>query len=540
MKNAKKSYSPRILVFACNACKFTDADGEALNQQPLLANVRVLRTMCTGRVHPAYVMRAFDQGVDGVLITGCPPGKCDFITGNEQAEASFRIVRNLARVIGIDDARLEFEWTDGSDAKTFRDLIIAFAGQVAPLGSLPPLNTGELTPVAPANIGEIGGELNARLCYDCGKCTAVCPVTTVHEGFSPRRIVRNGEIHADSAWDLSNCISCSLCDYRCPQKVSISTKIAVLRSAQFSASEGVQRPHGAVFESLSNLMFREEMPISHASWIPKGAKISEQGDTLLYVGCAPYHDAFFPNLDVRNLDAVVSSLKILNHLGIAPMILKDERCCGHDYYWSGDIAKFRRLAEMNKARIEASGARRIVFTCPECRHAIQNLYSQVGLALKLEMKSISEIISENIQQLNLQPTNLKVTFQDPCRQARSLGDTKSPREVMRSLPGVEFREMAHSGAAATCCAGKWSHCDAGTKEIQSGRLNEAARTGADILVTACPKCEIHLKCAMKGESHDFEIRDLACVVAEALPDSASDSVKKTINKSIHKESTVGA
>ena len=101
--------------------------------------------------------------------------------------------------------------------------------------------------------------------------------------------------------------------------------------------------------------------------------------------------------------------------------------------------------------------------------------------------------------------------------ARHLGDTVSPREALTAVPGLSLEEMAHEGSSAICCAGSWNCCDAVTKTIQVNRLQEAKNTGADLLVTACPKCEIHLRCTLKGVGEtELELRDLTGLVAEAL------------------------
>jgi Fe-S oxidoreductase len=199
------------------------------------------------------------------------------------------------------------------------------------------------------------------------------------------------------------------------------------------------------------------------------------------------------------------------------MVLADERCCGHDFYWGGDKETFRNLAVLNKDQIERLGVERVVFTCPECLSTFKQLYARVGVEIQAELLSISQLIAQNVSDLELDERVRSVTFQDPCRLARHLGDTESPREALSAIPGVTIDEMAHSDIASICCAGSWNCCDAVTKTIQVNRLDEAKRTGSELLVTACPKCEVHLKCTAKGmEEVDFEIKDLAGFVAEAL------------------------
>ena len=93
--------------------------------------------------------------------------------------------------------------------------------------------------------------------------------------------------------------------------------------------------------------------------------------------------------------------------------------------------------------------------------------------------------------------------------------------MLAALPGVELAEMRRSGPAAMCCAGgTWSNCDRFAKQIQVERLREARATGAEMLVTACPKCQVHFRCAMKdpnlGGEIDIEMRDVAELVVDAL------------------------
>jgi len=113
-----------------------------------------------------------------------------------------------------------------------------------------------------------------------------------------------------------------------------------------------------------------------------------------------------------------------------------------------------------------------------------------------------------------------VTYQDPCRLGRYLGVYDAPRQVMRTL-GVEIVEMAHAGKEATCCGTSgWTNCGATSKAIQVERLREARATGAEVLVTACAKCQIHFLCAMDdprlGAGIAMPVRDLVTLVADAL------------------------
>ena len=115
---------------------------------------------------------------------------------------------------------------------------------------------------------------------------------------------------------------------------------------------------------------------------------------------------------------------------------------------------------------------------------------------------------------------LRVTYQDPCRLGRHLGVYDEPRQLLEMI-GLELVEMPRHRENALCCGTNgWTHCGAANKQIQADRLREAQATGADVLVTACLKCQIHFRCAMQDRELDaeldIELKDLAEIMAEGL------------------------
>jgi Fe-S oxidoreductase len=114
-----------------------------------------------------------------------------------------------------------------------------------------------------------------------------------------------------------------------------------------------------------------------------------------------------------------------------------------------------------------------------------------------------------------------VTFHDPCRLGRHMGIYDEPRALISAIPGLTFVEMPRSRERAICCGvGGWMNCTSFSKMIQANRLKEARAAGADVLVTACPKCEIHLKCALNDQALrdevGIEIKDLVSLAASHL------------------------
>lgn len=127
-------FEPVIIGFLCNWCSYTGADlaGVARIQYP--PNLRPIRVMCTGMVHPDLVMEAFSSGADGVMIMGCHPGECHYLEGNTKALARAEVISIILRDIGIDPDRFELKWISSAEASVFARLIIEFTDKIFKLG----------------------------------------------------------------------------------------------------------------------------------------------------------------------------------------------------------------------------------------------------------------------------------------------------------------------------------------------------------------------------------------------------------------------
>jgi coenzyme F420-reducing hydrogenase delta subunit len=118
-----KQFEPRILAFVCNWCTYTGADlagTSRLKQQP---NARLIRVPCTGRIDPVFIIKAFENGADGVLISGCHPGDCHYNAGNFHARRRWILFKNLLDFVGIDSTRLHFSWVSASEGKKWVDVV---------------------------------------------------------------------------------------------------------------------------------------------------------------------------------------------------------------------------------------------------------------------------------------------------------------------------------------------------------------------------------------------------------------------------------
>jgi coenzyme F420-reducing hydrogenase delta subunit len=138
--NAKHSESdaaawqPRILAFLCNWCSYAGADLAGVSRIQYPPNVRVIRVPCSGRVNPMFILRALQQGVDGVLVSGCHPGDCHYLTGNYFARRRFLLMKRILDFCGLEDGRVQFSWVSASEGQKFADVIREVTESIRALG----------------------------------------------------------------------------------------------------------------------------------------------------------------------------------------------------------------------------------------------------------------------------------------------------------------------------------------------------------------------------------------------------------------------
>jgi heterodisulfide reductase subunit D len=323
--------------------------------------------------------------------------------------------------------------------------------------------------------------------------------------------------------ELFSCLACYACSNLCPSDVDYPVFTQKIRNLASGQGEHGDCAHSGTLLSIMRLMSHPDIRQKRLDWLD-GCRTSEKGEVLYFVGCAPYFEPVFEDIEVSPVNIARNSIKILNALGIEPMLLPNERCCGHDLLWTGDVETFKKLAQLNAQMIKESGAKRIVFSCPEGYRTFKLDYPGY-VDLGCEVLHISELLAERIGQngVKFKEIERNVTFHDPCRLGRHLGIYEPAREIMKAIPGLKLVEMEHSAGDSICCGtSAWTNCGSYSKRIREERLLEARATGAELLVTACPKCQIHFKCAMvdkgaeKGPDMKMEVTDLVNLVANAM------------------------
>lgn len=131
---AEPEFQPKIAAFVCTWCTYTGADLAGTSRLKYAPNVRIIRLPCTGRIDFSLIVKAFENGADGVLVSGCHPNDCHYNAGNFHARRRFAIFRELLNFVGIEPQRLQFSWVSAAEGAKWRDVVNSVTGDVRKLG----------------------------------------------------------------------------------------------------------------------------------------------------------------------------------------------------------------------------------------------------------------------------------------------------------------------------------------------------------------------------------------------------------------------
>jgi F420-non-reducing hydrogenase iron-sulfur subunit len=135
-KPTQGEFEPRIVAFFCNWCTYTGADLAGTSRMTYAPNARVIRVMCSGRLDPQFILSAFREGADAVLIGGCHPGDCHYQEGNYKALRRYTLLKRMLKSMGIEEDRLRLEWISASEGDRVQKVMNEMAEQIRRLGPL--------------------------------------------------------------------------------------------------------------------------------------------------------------------------------------------------------------------------------------------------------------------------------------------------------------------------------------------------------------------------------------------------------------------
>ena len=134
---SEETFEPLVVTFCCNWCSYAGADLAGVSRIQYPPNIRIIRVMCSGMVHPNLVIDAFTKGADGVLMCGCHPGDCHYMEGNLKAEARAEAIKLMMQDFGIEEERFRLEWVSASEGPRFAQVVNDMVGQIKALAPSP-------------------------------------------------------------------------------------------------------------------------------------------------------------------------------------------------------------------------------------------------------------------------------------------------------------------------------------------------------------------------------------------------------------------
>ncbi len=370
-------------------------------------------------------------------------------------------------------------------------------------------------------IKDSGGDLFKR-CFQCGLCDTVCPWNRVRD-FSMRKIVRQAtfgmtEIESEDIW---RCTTCGRCPQRCPRDVKqIESGVALRRIA---TEYGVFPTSVKPIRTISGSLIGEGNPLNEeqknrAKWA-EGLGVSTFSEGMEYL----YFPGCYLAYDPRLKKVAKATATILNQAGVDYGILgSKENCCGESIRKTGDEELFKRLARENIKTFIDNGVKKILVSSPHCYHTFKNEYPE--FMVEFEVIHIAQFLLDLIKEGKLELKEeyaKKVTYHDPCYLGRHNGVYDEPREVLKSVPGLELTELPDTMVDSLCCGGGggriWMETPKGERFCDI-RLEQAKEVGAEVLVTACPYCITNFEDSkLTLELEDtLEIKDITEIVQEAI------------------------
>ena len=363
------------------------------------------------------------------------------------------------------------------------------------------------------------GVLGVGGCFNCGSCTGICPLSKDDSGF-PRRLIRYsqlGLIDFENE-DMWACATCRACIQQCPRGVEIIDLVKSLRKVIVQVGVGYlpRSLHRAMVNIASVGNPFGESPEKQGRWAANlGAKpFTKDTELLLFPCCYGYYDPI-----VRR--AVSAVANILKEVGVDfGMLGSQGSCCGESVNKAGNENLFQKQAEKNIQTFNEKGIHRILTISPHCYDTFKNEYLKFGE--NFEVFHYTQYLAQLIKEGRLKLTrkfDQQVTYHDPCYLGRHNGIYDEPREILRSIPGLELVEMPYSEKTSFCCGGGGGRIWMEVKRenrISDLRLQQAVKTGASVLATACPYCMVNLEDSKLVSNESIIIKDIAELVWEAI------------------------
>lgn len=357
---------------------------------------------------------------------------------------------------------------------------------------------------------KVGDILKCALCPNM--CRFDCPVARVgnSEALTPAAksriayLMEMGEIDFSGEFvDLMyKCAGCDASREWCPFDFSVEDLLVGVR--EDIVDKGLAPK--ALLELKDKL--EKNHQIYNQSLIPPDTE-AEKARILYFMGCTAR---------AKVPDVVNTNIKLLEKSGLDFATIPDEWCCGAPLSTLGFKDSFYKFAEHNSRLINKSKCRTLVCDCPECAYVFRELYPKIGFRLKAEILPMNQFLLRLVEENKIKPAGLQGEFvyHDPCALSRKLNVCSAPRELLKSIPGLELKETYFSHRETRCC-GMGGMLGITNPEISSkigeSRISELKEVCSNI-VTACPTCELAFKNANKDKR--VKVYDISEVLLKSL------------------------
>jgi Fe-S oxidoreductase len=371
-------------------------------------------------------------------------------------------------------------------------------------------------------------------CIQCGYCNAICPTYEEFkwESASPRgkiyflkrflslniiqKLIRDEEYKKGFVKSLYMCAGCGACNRICPVSIELSHRWEELKEWLYFEGYAPMEGHKPLRKRVEKVRnpYNEPIP-DRNNWLPNEVTLSHNPDILYFVGCTESY---------RRQEIAQATARILKKIGVNFTILGVmEQCCGSPLLRTGqsDIVK-DELMPQNIENIEKVGVETVVTACSGCFQTLTNDYPRVLGPLPFEVLHISQYVERLMKEgrINFKSRiEKKVTYHDPCHLGRHVGVFDEPRNLLMSIPGIEFVEMPRIKMASRCCGAgggfKIAFNDKATT-IGSKRVHEAIDTQAESIITCCPFCKTNLLHGADKLENGIKTMDLMELIQQAL------------------------
>ena len=362
-----------------------------------------------------------------------------------------------------------------------------------------------------------GYEYEMNKCYGCDLCDDACPVRLFNAG-DKLNIIYNTWNNEDDGVPMYSCLTCSACTNACPQLVDYDSYVDMRRALTVGGPPASNIPH-TVLQAVLAAEAEEERDADFISIedYPIDSSIG------YYPGCVDYLDQemIFSHVNEGEMnlgDATTSAFTLFEEMEKEVAYLGRDflKCCGHDQKWQGMDEVFEKLKAYNQKKIIDSGIDTLVSSCAECFRTFAKDYELEGI----KVMHTTEFLIENGFDMDLKSEEeVTVTYHDPCRLGRQMEIYEGPRDLVTAVEGVDLVEMEHTKEDALCCGvSSMMSCNEDSRALRVQRFDEVRATGADIMLTSCPKCVSHFECLkFEGDpKHDFEILDVVSFLARQV------------------------